>query len=312
MLTIEPPPFAIMPGRNALIVWNIALALIVKLRSQASSSHSRIVPAWTQPAQLNSTSIGPSASASARTPGASVTSSGRGSQPATSAQAPGCRSVAITRAPSRANSSALARPMPCAAPVITAVLPASRPAMSCPASHHEARAERVVIVPVPRVFADQPGGAAHLGVDRGRAVTLLAAHDARLEDAARRALDLDDAIPVDEPDRVEHGGDRDGAFAGRGAIDAAGLADRDHVDVGLAVCRPGHQQLLERRGVAGLGQAARHRRPQLAPPRALEGDEGQPDRLGVDDGAQAAGADHDVGSRRPRAEGDRAAAAHDL
>src|SRR6187549_1095277 len=190
MLTIEPPPFAIMPGRNALIVWNIALALIVKLRSQASSSHSRIVPACTQPAQLNSTSIGPSASASARTPAASVTSSGRGSQPATSAQAPGCRSAAITRAPSRANNSALARPMPCAAPVISAVLPASRPIA---ASHHEARAERVVIVPVPGVFADQPGGAADLGVDRRRAVALLAAHDACVEDAARRAFDLDDA-----------------------------------------------------------------------------------------------------------------------
>src|SRR6185503_17107352 len=216
MLTIEPPPLAIIPGRKARMVWNIAFALIVKLRSQASSSQSRMVPACTQPAQLNSTSIGPSASASARTAGPSVTSSGRGSQPATSAQAPGCRSVAMTRAPSLANSSALARPIPCAAPVISAVLPASRPAISCPASHHEARAERVVVVPVPGVFADEPGGAADFGVDRRYAVALLAAHDPCLQNATRRALDPDEPIAVDEADRVEHRGDRDRAFAGGG------------------------------------------------------------------------------------------------
>ena len=55
------------------------------------------------------------------------------------------------------------------------------------------------------------------------------------------------AIAVDEADRVEHGGDRGRAFAGRRAIDPSRFADGDDVDVGLAVRRPRDQQLLERR-----------------------------------------------------------------
>src|SRR5689334_23769625 len=184
MLTIEPPPLAIIPGRNALMVRNIALALMVKLRSQASSSHSRIVPAWTQPAQLKSTSIAPTRAASARTAAPSVTSSTCGSQPATSAHAPGFRSVAITRAPSRANASALARPMPCAAPVISATFPANLPAIAIPSLHREARAERVVVVPEPGVVADQPGGAGDVDRGRRRAVDLEASGDSRLEHTA--------------------------------------------------------------------------------------------------------------------------------
>ncbi len=79
------------------------------------------------------------------------------------------------------------------------------------------------------------------------AVALQPRHDARLEDAARRAFDRHRAIAVDEADRVEDGGDRGRALAGRRPIDPPRLADRDDVDVGLAVRRPRDEQFLERR-----------------------------------------------------------------
>ena len=57
-------------------------------------------------------------------------------------------SVAITSAPSPANSSALERPIPCAAAVITALLPASLPAM----------------VPAPWLRGAAPRGFRYVGV----------------------------------------------------------------------------------------------------------------------------------------------------
>src|SRR5689334_24777865 len=78
------------------------------------------------PAQLNNTSTLPSDFASAAIAAGSRTSSTRPSQPATSFSALPSMSAAMTRAPARAKLSALARPIPEAAAVTKAVLPASR------------------------------------------------------------------------------------------------------------------------------------------------------------------------------------------
>src|SRR6185312_3392951 len=99
---------------------------------------------WTNPAQLNSTSTVPSSPASAETAAGSMTSRRRiSSAPRavalTSASFSRLTSVAMTLAPSAANASAEARPMPCAAAVTSAVLPLSRSAipasLSCSAAN---------------------------------------------------------------------------------------------------------------------------------------------------------------------------------
>ena len=52
MLVIEPPPPAIIWGRKARIMRYWAVTFRVLEKAQSSSSQSRMVPAWTNPAQL--------------------------------------------------------------------------------------------------------------------------------------------------------------------------------------------------------------------------------------------------------------------
>ena len=56
---MEPPPFASMPGRNALIVRCMDFTLRSKAKSHSSSVQSSTVPWCTKPAALNSTSTAP-------------------------------------------------------------------------------------------------------------------------------------------------------------------------------------------------------------------------------------------------------------
>src|SRR4051794_37490729 len=109
-------------------------------RRQASSSVSRIESSsgGEMPALLNSTSSPPNRSIAAAyiawTSSGSVTSARTNSPPTSSACAlppASSRSATTTCAPSAANRRALARPMPLAAPVMTATLPSSLPAMPC-------------------------------------------------------------------------------------------------------------------------------------------------------------------------------------
>ncbi|MNR22715.1 hypothetical protein D3C85_1396850 [compost metagenome] len=102
MLTIAPEPRASMPGRQARISRYMDRTFRLNEKSQASSSQSRMVPACTKPAPLNSTSTGPAASASARTARPSVTSSTWVRQPDSVCSAAPFRSTASTSAPSLA------------------------------------------------------------------------------------------------------------------------------------------------------------------------------------------------------------------
>ncbi len=124
-LTIEPPPFSSMPGRNARIVRCIDLTLRSNEKSQSPSEHSSTLPWCTKPTQLKRTSIGPISRASASTASLERTSSFRRS-PSSPCSPARSTSVAITRAPSAAKASAVARPMPAAAAVSNAVLPFNR------------------------------------------------------------------------------------------------------------------------------------------------------------------------------------------
>ena len=56
---IAPSLRSIMPGSTARMVRIIALTLRSKAKSRSKSVMSRIEPAWTKPAQLNSTSTAP-------------------------------------------------------------------------------------------------------------------------------------------------------------------------------------------------------------------------------------------------------------
>ena len=134
-------------------------------------------------------------------------------------------------------------------------------------------------------------------IGRRRAVDVAPLRDPRLQHAAGRPLDAHRAIALDEADGVEHGRDRRRALAGRGAIEPARLADGHDPEVGLAVCRPGHEQLLERAGEAGVHEAPRDHRAQLAEAPPLERHEREPDRFGVDQRTEPAAAAHDVRRR---------------
>src|SRR3954454_7483754 len=112
-------------------------------RRQASSSVSRIESSsgGEMPALLTSTSIPPKRATAAAympcTSSAEVTSARTNSPSISSASAlppSSSRSATTTCAPSAANRRALARPMPLAAPVMTATLPSSLPANSPPLS----------------------------------------------------------------------------------------------------------------------------------------------------------------------------------
>src|SRR5437899_1503376 len=134
MLMIEPRPCCSMPGTKARIMRYIARTLRSTEKSKATSSQSSRVPWCTKPAPLKSTSTAPTACAVALMASASRTSSLRTSMPRASAASFSSRvssmSVAITRAPSRANASAVARPMPWPAAVRKAVLPSSLDVMA--------------------------------------------------------------------------------------------------------------------------------------------------------------------------------------
>ena len=67
MLMMAPPPRSIMPGSTARIVRTIAFTLRSSANSRSASFISRIEPAWTKPAQLNSTSIAPISATAALT-----------------------------------------------------------------------------------------------------------------------------------------------------------------------------------------------------------------------------------------------------
>src|SRR5882672_7954317 len=125
MLMIEPARAARIAGRNARIMWYIEVTLRVKAASQCAGSMSSTVPMGTEPAQLKSTSALPTVFANEAIDEGSRTSSTWPSQPTIEARDCPLMSAANTRAPARANASALARPMPEPAAVTTAVLPES-------------------------------------------------------------------------------------------------------------------------------------------------------------------------------------------
>src|SRR5262245_60611517 len=148
MLTIRPAPRAAMCGRTAHIAHHVPLTPLVHDRSNCasgmSSSGARAPKPW---ALFTRTSTPPQRAAvsatirstSART--ATSTTAANASPPAAQTSATvrsarcGFSSATQTRAPSRPNASAIPRPMPCPAPVTTAILPVRRPT---PASLHRA------------------------------------------------------------------------------------------------------------------------------------------------------------------------------
>ena len=133
MLMIEPPPWASIAGRKARIMRYMAVTLRLSVSSQSSGSQSRSAPWGTRPAQLKSTSRAPISSAAAATAPASRTSRARQVTPSNVARPASLASsisLAQSRAPSLWNATAVAWPIPCPAAVISAVLPASRPAIA--------------------------------------------------------------------------------------------------------------------------------------------------------------------------------------
>ncbi len=106
-------------------MWNIEFTLRSNAALQVAKSMSSTVPLGTMPAQLNSTSIFPTCFANEAMASALRTSTRWPSHPGTDFTAAASISTASTRAPARAKASALARPMPEAPAVTTAVLPAS-------------------------------------------------------------------------------------------------------------------------------------------------------------------------------------------
>jgi hypothetical protein len=93
-----------------------------------------MVPLWTKPAQLKSTStagISPTTPAIAALSSTSSRAVRTRSTPSKPASSFSLTSVAQTCAPSAAMASALARPMPCPAAVTRTVLPFKRIGVSC-------------------------------------------------------------------------------------------------------------------------------------------------------------------------------------
>src|SRR5437868_10466650 len=128
-LMIEPPPCASMPGSTARISRYIDFTFRLNEKSQSLSSQSRMLPACTKPAPLNSTSMAGSVPTRDWMAAASVTSSLRVVTPGVSPSvdnSASLTSVAMTLAPCSAKANAVARPMPWPAAVTRAVLPARR------------------------------------------------------------------------------------------------------------------------------------------------------------------------------------------
>src|SRR5690349_20822340 len=125
MLMIEPARASTIAGRNARIMWYMEFTLRSNAAFHVARSISSTVPFGTVPAQLNTTSTLPTDLASDSIAPTSRTSSTWVSHPARDFSACASMSTPTTRAPARANASALARPMPDAAAETIAVLPAS-------------------------------------------------------------------------------------------------------------------------------------------------------------------------------------------
>src|SRR4051812_16548578 len=134
VLITEPPPASSRWGIPCLQHRKTDLRLTSCTRCHASSDVSSTEPSSVGeiPALLKSTSTRPSSARTraymSRTAASSVTSTWSESSPG----APAARSTPATRAPSRANASALAEPIPPDAPVITQTLPSRRRANSAP------------------------------------------------------------------------------------------------------------------------------------------------------------------------------------
>src|SRR6267154_5180578 len=131
MLMIEPRPFLSIPGMKARDTRYMDFTLTANPRSQSFGVASRRLPCCTIPAQLNRTSTSPTSRATPSIATSSVTSSTRVWIRSSCKEERACllTSVAQPCAPSRAKASAAPRPIPCAAAVTNATLPARRPAM---------------------------------------------------------------------------------------------------------------------------------------------------------------------------------------
>ena len=140
-LMIDPPPVATIDGAAAWEHRNVPLALTAKLRSQSSSVASSTEPLLFTPALLYSTSTrrySPSTWPNALATwsrSATLAATGSAVPPAAliwaavSLAAPPLTLTTATAAPSWANRAAAARPIPEPAPVTTATLPSSFPAI---------------------------------------------------------------------------------------------------------------------------------------------------------------------------------------
>src|SRR5579871_3033243 len=115
-----------MAGSAALQMRYMLVTFSSSERAQSASVQSRIEPAATQPAQLKTTSKAGRSANKAAIAAASVTSRARVSTPFSEPSLAGSTSVASTRAPSRANASAVARPIPWPAAVTRQALPLRR------------------------------------------------------------------------------------------------------------------------------------------------------------------------------------------
>src|SRR3954468_6920216 len=135
VLTIAPLPCSSSTGRNARTPWTTPSKLIECSHSSSSGEASATLEVSATPALLNTAPIGAgahsrTAAANASWPWRSRTSSGRGSdgpasRPAVSSRPRSSASAMATGHPCRERRTARARPIPEAAPVITAVRPAS-------------------------------------------------------------------------------------------------------------------------------------------------------------------------------------------
>src|SRR3984957_13310181 len=125
MLTIRPHPRCFIAGTAARVRRNMVVRFASTTSCQASvvtSSSGR--PTWptTPPAVLTRMSTAPTAAKKSSTTNASVRSAAVSADPS---RAVGSLSTRCTFAPSAARASAIAAPIPWAAPVTTATLPAS-------------------------------------------------------------------------------------------------------------------------------------------------------------------------------------------
>ena len=145
MFTMAPLRCLVMAGRTALVQWNVPFRLTSSTAFQSSSFMRSSRPSRVMPALFTRMSMRPSSvsnrSAIAATSAHSATfalmTSARrpcdNTARAVSSARVTSRSTTATSAPSRAKASAMARPIPWAAPVTIATFPASITAVQRPA-----------------------------------------------------------------------------------------------------------------------------------------------------------------------------------